>query len=101
MMKKVAIYLAGIGTGGIESCTISQFEFIDKKRVEVDFLDFTTSSILMPLNALFLCIIAGWFLKIKGSRFIQNKFFAVLFDLGLKLVIPVVLLSKLNITPAS
>lgn len=38
MMKKVAIYLAGIGTGGIESCTISQFEFIDKKRVEVDFL---------------------------------------------------------------
>ena len=62
-----------------------------------DFLDFTTSSILMPLNALFLCIIAGWFLKIKGSRFIQNKFFAVLFDLGLKFVIPVVLLALLYV----
>ena len=60
-----------------------------------DFLDFTTSSILMPLNTLFLCIIAGWFLKIKGSQFISNKFFTVLFDIGLKFIIPTVLIGVL------
>ena len=62
-----------------------------------DFLDFTTSSILMPLNALFLCLIAGWFLKIKGEHFIQNKFFAFLFDIGLKYVIPVILVALLYV----
>ena len=62
-----------------------------------DFLDFTTSSILMPLNALFLCLIAGWFLKIRGNHFIQNKFFAFLFDIGLKFVIPVILVALLYI----
>lgn len=62
-----------------------------------DFLDFSTSSILMPLNALFLCIIAGWFLKVRGSRFIKNGFFAVLFDIGLKYVIPVILIALLYI----
>ncbi len=62
-----------------------------------DFLDFTTSSILMPLNALILCLVAGWFLKIKGSQFIQNKLIAVIFDFGLKFVIPVVLVALLYI----
>ena len=62
-----------------------------------DFLDFTTSSILMPLNALFLCLIAGWFLKIKGEHFMQNKFFAFLFDIGLKYVIPVILVALLYV----
>ena len=62
-----------------------------------DFLDFTTSSILMPLNALFLCLIAGWFLKIKGEHFIQNKFFAFLFDIGLKYVIPIILVALLYV----
>ncbi len=62
-----------------------------------DFLDFTTSSILMPLNALFLCLIAGWFLKIKGEHFIQNKFFAFLFDIGLKYVVPIILVALLYV----
>ena len=62
-----------------------------------DFLDFTTSSVLMPLNALFLCLIAGWFLKLKGNHFIQNKFFAFLFDIGLKYVIPVILVALLYV----
>lgn len=62
-----------------------------------DFLDFTTSNILMPLNTLVLCIIAGWCYKIKGSLFINNKFFAHLFDFCLKFVIPVVLAGLLYI----
>lgn len=37
-MKKVALYLSGIGTGGIESTTISQFLYMDKNGLEVEFL---------------------------------------------------------------
>jgi len=54
-----------------------------------DFLDFITSNVLMPLNALILCLIAGWMLKIRGHNFINNKFFSFLFDIGLKFVVPV------------
>ena len=62
-----------------------------------DFLDFATSNLLMPLNTLFLCIIAGWFLKIRGILFLQNKFFAKLFDIGLKYIVPLILISLLYI----
>ena len=62
-----------------------------------DFLDFTTSNILMPFNALVLCIIAGWFLKIKGSSFINNRIFSLLFDIGLKFVVPVLFVLLLYI----
>ena len=62
-----------------------------------DFLDFTTSNLLMPLNALFLCIIAGWFLKIRGHLFLQNKIIASLFDIGLKYIVPVILIALLYI----
>lgn len=62
-----------------------------------DFLDFATSNVLMPLNALFLCIIAGWFLKIRGEQFISNRFSAKLFDIGLKYVVPLILVSLLYI----
>ena len=57
-----------------------------------DFLDYTTSNILMPLNTFFLCLLAAWFLKIKGSMFFQNKLSILLFDIGLKFVVPIVLL---------
>lgn len=62
-----------------------------------DFLDFITSNMLMPLNALFICLLAGWGLKIKGSMFINNKIFSFLFDIGLKFAVPVILISLLYI----
>lgn len=62
-----------------------------------DFLDFATSNVLMPLNAFFVCIVAGWFLHIKGTLFIKNKFFAELFNIGLKFVVPAILLGLLYI----
>ncbi len=79
---------ASLSFGGLHNITLF-------KKSIFDFLDFTTSNILMPLNTFFLCIIAGWFLKIKGSQFINNKFFAMLFDIGLKFIIPVVLIGVL------
>lgn len=57
-----------------------------------DILDFSASNILMPLNSLILCIIAGWFLKIKGEMIFKNKIFAKIFDIGLKYIVPIVLI---------
>jgi NSS family neurotransmitter:Na+ symporter len=62
-----------------------------------DFLDFITSNFLMPLNAFVLCVIAGWFLKVKGQTFIGNKFLARLFDIGLKFVVPLILIFLLYV----
>ena len=67
------------------------------KKTIFDFLDFLTSSVLMPFNALMLCIIAGWFLKIKGCNFVNNKLFAFLFDIGLKYIVPVIMIALLYI----
>jgi NSS family neurotransmitter:Na+ symporter len=57
-----------------------------------DFLDFLTSNIMLPLNTLFLCLIAGWYMKIKGISIINNKIFALLFDIGLKFIVPIALI---------
>ncbi|MBR1373435.1 sodium-dependent transporter, partial [bacterium] len=62
-----------------------------------DFLDFITSSFLMPLNAFVLCIIAGWFLHIKGILFTRSKFLGWLFDIGLKFVVPAIMLCLLYV----
>ena len=63
-----------------------------------DFLDYITSSCLMPLNALFMCLIAGYGIKIKGKSFIQNHFIAKLFDIGLRFIVPFILLALLFIS---
>lgn len=57
-----------------------------------DLLDFVTSNLMLPLNALFLCLISGWYLKIKGNTIIKNKFASVLFDFGLKFAVPTALI---------
>ena len=62
-----------------------------------DNLDFLTANILMPINALIICLIAGWGLKIKGETIISNKFLAKIFNIGLKFVVPIVLLGVLII----
>ena len=62
-----------------------------------DFLDFVTSNLLMPLNTFFICILAGWFLKIRGAVFFRNKIFAKIFDIGLKYAVPVILLGLVYI----
>ena len=62
-----------------------------------DFLDFTTSNILMPLNAMFICLLAGWGFKIKGEKFINNKFLSFVFNIGLKYAAPAVFLILLYI----
>ena len=62
-----------------------------------DFLDFLTSNIMLPMNTLFLCLISGWYLKIKGISILNNKIFALLFDIGLKFVVPAALICLMYI----
>lgn len=57
-----------------------------------DFLDFLTSNIMLPMNTLFLCLISGWYLKIKGKDILNNKIFAICFDIGLKYIVPISLI---------
>ncbi len=60
-----------------------------------DFLDFLTSNVMLPLNTFFLCIISGWYLKIKGGLIVRNKLMVSAFDIGLKFVVPIALLCLL------
>ena len=60
-----------------------------------DFLDFLTSNVMLPMNTFFLCLISGWYLKIKGGLIIHNKIMAAAFDIGLKFVVPIALLCLL------
>ena len=68
---------------------LSHIKLFDKTLF--DFLDFTTSNIMLPLNTLFLCLISGWYLKIKGENLIKNKLLALSFDIGLRFVVPIAL----------
>lgn len=57
-----------------------------------DFLDFFTSNIMLPLNTLFLCLISGWYMKIRGNSIIKNSVLVLFFDLGLRFVVPIALI---------
>lgn len=57
-----------------------------------DFLDFLTSNIMLPLNALILCLISGWHLKLKSTDFINNKILSFCFNAGLKYIVPTALI---------
>lgn len=57
-----------------------------------DFLDFLSSNVMLPLNTLFLCLIAGWYMNSYGRNIIKNKVFAACFDIGLKFIVPFALI---------
>lgn len=57
-----------------------------------DFLDFTSSNILLPINTLFLCIALGWFYKLDSKIFIENKFLSKVFNIAMKYIVPAILI---------
>lgn len=74
---------------------LENYKIFDKSIF--DFLDYITSNVMLPLNTLFLCLISGWYLKIKGVNIISNKVLALFFDIGLKYIVPIALLSLMFI----
>ena len=62
-----------------------------------EFLDFTTSNILLPLNSLILCLILGWKLKLSGNTFFKNDFLVWIFNVCLRFVVPIVLIGLLYV----
>lgn len=56
-----------------------------------DFFDYLTSNILLPLNTIILCVIIGWFVKLKNIRAFRNKAVYAVFNFLLKYVTPVAL----------
>ena len=89
----VLLFAAAITSGSFN--LLSDFKLFNKNIF--DFLDFSTSNVLMPLNTLIMCLVAGWGLKIQGSMFMQNKIFSFLFDVGLKFVVPLILVFLLYV----
>ncbi len=57
-----------------------------------DFLDYTTSNILLPFNTLLICLIAGWCIKGLWKNEIGENFFGYSFNILLKFIIPVILI---------
>ena len=74
---------------------LSDFKIFSK--TVFDFLDFIASNILMPFNSLILCLILGWWCKVKGNVFFKNIFFAKLFDIGLRYIVPIALVCLLYV----
>ena len=57
-----------------------------------DLFDYITSNILLPLNTIILCIVIGWFVKLKNIRVFHNKAVYAVFNFLLKFVTPTALL---------
>lgn len=93
-IKACCILFAIIGIFAIPATLsfglLSGIKFLDKSIF--DFLDFLTSNIMLPMNTLFLCLISGWYLKIKGEHIIKNKILALFFEIGLKYIVPLALI---------
>ena len=53
-----------------------------------DFFDYITSNILLPLNTIILCVIIGWFVKLRNIRAFHNKVVYAIFNFLLKYVTP-------------
>lgn len=56
-----------------------------------DFFDYITSNILLPLNTIILCIVIGWFVKLRNIRAFHNKTVYAIFNFLLRFVTPVAL----------
>lgn len=91
--KKASIIVSGIISVIIIPSALSFGILKDFKIFNMttfSFLDFTTSNILMPLNALLICIIVGWIMKPKMQELTQNKIFWHIYNILLKFIIPII-----------
>ena len=92
--KKACVILFGI-ISVIAIPTTLSFGVLENLKIFdktlFNFMDFMTSNLMLPLNTLFLCLISGWYLKIKGVNIMKNKILATFFDIGLRYIVPIAL----------
>ena len=58
-----------------------------------EFLDFTTSNILLPFNTLIICLVVGWIIKPSNMLITKRRWCFKLFNFALRYIIPVVLVT--------
>ncbi len=64
-------------------------------RTFFDFLDYATSNILLPINTLIICLIAGWCIKSFYKQVTDNIWLQRIFNIVLKFIIPLILIPVL------
>ena len=69
---------------------LSHFSLAEKNFF--DFLDYTTSNILLPFNTLLICLISGWCIKGLWKNEIGENFIGYSFNILLKFIVPVILI---------
>ena len=69
---------------------LSNFSLAEKNFF--DFLDYTTSNILLPFNTLLICLISGWCIKGLWKNEIGENFFGYSFNILLKFIVPIILI---------
>ncbi len=72
---------------------LSNFKILNK--TVFDLLDYSTSNIFLPLNTLFICLIAGWFTPDFIKKVFGENFIAKIFYILLKFIVPLILICVL------
>lgn len=96
--QKATLLVSAISAVLIIPCSLSfgvmkDFKLIGK--TVFDLFDFSTSSVLMPLSTLLLCLVAGWVLKPSEEIVNNNKFLYFIFNILVKYLTPIILLFSL------
>lgn len=96
--KKATLAVSAIVALLVVPCSLSFGIMKDFKifgKTFFDLLDFSTSSVLMPVSTLCLCLIAGWILKPSEEIVNNNKILYFVFNILMKYITPVLLLFSL------
>ena len=72
---------------------LSNFKILDKTFF--DFLDYSTSNVLLPFNTLLICLIAGWCIKSLWKTSFGETIFGYIFNILLKFIVPIILICVL------
>ncbi len=96
--QKATLIVSAISAVLVVPCSLSFGLMKDFKvwgKTVFDLFDFSTSSILMPLSTLLLCLVAGWVLRPSDEIVNGNKILYFLFNVLAKYVTPILLLVSL------
>ncbi len=93
--QKATLVISAIVTVLLIPCTLSfglmkDFQIFGKTFF--DLFDFTSSTILLPINSCLLCLVVGWIVKPSDEIVRGNKVLYFIFNILLKYIVPALLL---------